>query len=239
LVSGTALAGLIATYAGWRTGYFLMAGVSLLALWFVAMAIPRGLRAAPLSLLSWGAVLGSLPLLLMLLVTAASASGQFTVLTYLQPTLKSLFGASPGAIATVLAVFGCAGIIGNVLASRLVASWGTARLVTGALLSMAAGFLVLAVAEGSILLAGIGAVLWGFGTFSSNSLQQARLIGRAPALASASVALNTSVIYAGQALGAAVGGALISAGEIAWLAAAAVAFVVVAAVVSELAERVG
>jgi hypothetical protein len=51
--------------------------------------------------------------------------------------------------------------------------------------------------------------LWGLGCFATNSAQQARLAALAPALASASIALNTSSIYAGQALGATVGGALI------------------------------
>jgi predicted MFS family arabinose efflux permease len=41
-------------------------------------------------------------------------------------------------------------------------------------------------------------------------MQQARLITVAPALASASVALNTPVLYLGQAIGTGIGGALIT-----------------------------
>ena len=41
-------------------------------------------------------------------------------------------------------------------------------------------------------------------------IEQARLIAVAPALASASVALNTSVLYLGQAAGSAIGGELIT-----------------------------
>jgi predicted MFS family arabinose efflux permease len=39
-------------------------------------------------------------------------------------------------------------------------------------------------------------------------MQQVRLIGAAPPLASASVSLNTSVLYVGQAVGSAIGGVL-------------------------------
>jgi MFS transporter, DHA1 family, inner membrane transport protein len=39
-------------------------------------------------------------------------------------------------------------------------------------------------------------------------MQQARLVAAAPPLASASVALNTSVLYIGQAVGSAIGGVL-------------------------------
>jgi predicted MFS family arabinose efflux permease len=50
--------------------------------------------------------------------------------------------------------------------------------------------------------------IWGLGFASTNSMQQVRLVGAAPALASASVALNTSVLYIGQAVGSAIGGVL-------------------------------
>lgn len=48
--------------------------------------------------------------------------------------------------------------------------------------------------------------VWGLGFASTNSMQQARLVAAAPPLASASVALNTSVLYIGQAIGSAIGG---------------------------------
>ena len=50
--------------------------------------------------------------------------------------------------------------------------------------------------------------IWGLGFASSNSMQQVRLVSAAPELASASVSLNTSVLYVGQAIGSAIGGLL-------------------------------
>jgi predicted MFS family arabinose efflux permease len=55
-------------------------------------------------------------------------------------------------------------------------------------------------------------VPWALGCFAANSAQQARLVQLSPVLAPATVALNTSAIYAGQGLGAATGGALIAQG---------------------------
>ena len=52
-------------------------------------------------------------------------------------------------------------------------------------------------------------VPWGLGVFASNSSQQARLVQLSPMLAPASIALNTSAMYAGQAIGAGSGGWLI------------------------------
>jgi MFS transporter, DHA1 family, inner membrane transport protein len=50
--------------------------------------------------------------------------------------------------------------------------------------------------------------IWGLGFASTNSMQQVRLVTAAPTLASASVSLNTSVLYIGQAVGSAIGGLL-------------------------------
>ncbi len=50
--------------------------------------------------------------------------------------------------------------------------------------------------------------IWGLGFASTNSMQQVRLVIAAPALAPASVSLNTSVLYIGQAVGSAIGGML-------------------------------
>jgi predicted MFS family arabinose efflux permease len=76
---------------------------------------------------------------------------------------------------------------------------------------------------------GLVLVPWALACFASNSAQQARLGTAAPSLAPVLMALNTSAIYGGQALGAAGGGAAIAANEaasrapfggLAWLAGA-------------------
>jgi predicted MFS family arabinose efflux permease len=71
---------------------------------------------------------------------------------------------------------------------------------------MLAGLTGWAVGAGSYPLMVAAVALWGLGFASTNSMQQVRLIGAAPALASASVSLNSSVLYVGQAVGSAIGG---------------------------------
>jgi predicted MFS family arabinose efflux permease len=53
-------------------------------------------------------------------------------------------------------------------------------------------------------------VPWALACFASNSAQQARLGHLAPQLTPALMAMNTSAIYLGQAMGAAGGGALLA-----------------------------
>jgi predicted MFS family arabinose efflux permease len=55
--------------------------------------------------------------------------------------------------------------------------------------------------------------------FSANSSQQARLAAASPELAGASIALNTSMIYLGQATGSTMGGGMIASMGIQFLPA--------------------
>ena len=68
-------------------------------------------------------------------------------------------------------------------------------------------------AGASLVLAGIGLVLWGAGASPAIAAQQARLIAADPNAASATVALNTSLLYAGQAIGTSLGGWALASGH--------------------------
>ena len=80
------------------------------------------------------------------------------------------------------------------------------------------------------LMAGSVAI-WGLGFASTNSMQQVRLVTAAPTLASASVSLNTSVLYIGQAIGSAIGGVLYAHDLLYGAGYVAVAFVALALIV--------
>jgi predicted MFS family arabinose efflux permease len=67
-------------------------------------------------------------------------------------------------------------------------------------------------------------------------MQQVRLVAAAPPLASASVSLNTSVLYIGQAVGSAIGG-LLYAGDFLYGAGYAATAFLVLALVTVLATR--
>jgi predicted MFS family arabinose efflux permease len=239
-VAGMPLSGVIAARFGWQGSFFavaLLAGAA--ALW-VARVVPRGVGVAPLSLGSWRSVLGDGRSRTVLAVTLVSAAAQFTLLSYVAPALRELTGQSPGGIALLLALFGGFGILGNAWISRRIGAVGPDRAVFRSLALMLAGLVAWALADASpavtwpALLAAIP--LWGLGCFAANSAQQARLVALAPPLASASIALNTSSIYAGQALGAALGGALIQGFGLAPLASVGAALMAAALLLS---ARVG
>ena len=119
------------------------------------------------------------------------------------------------------AVAGIAGVGGNALAARVVGHVGVDQVIACAIVALVAGLAIFAGGFGSYGLALLGIAVWGLGSFSSNSLQQSRLVALAPGLAAATVALNTSVVYMGQAVGAALGGWFMAQGttpSIAWTA---------------------
>ena len=68
------------------------------------------------------------------------------------------------------------------------------------------------------------------GVASTNAMQQVRLAAAAPALASAAVSRNTSVLYIGQAVGSAIGGVLYAGGWLYGSGYVAAGFVVLALV---------
>jgi len=135
--------------------------------------------------------------------------------------------------------FGAFGFIGNVLMSRHIDRLGADRAVLISVALMVVSFIAWPLASIGLLLAAIVLVPWGLGCFAANSAQQARLVGLAPALAPGSVALNSSGIYTGQAVGAALGGWLLAHDASAWMSWVGLALLVAAIGLSAAIDRSG
>jgi predicted MFS family arabinose efflux permease len=205
---GLPLITFIASHYGWRTVYGGIGAVGCLSCLFLVWRLPGGLLGAPVDLKTWVDVGRNRTIGLLLLITTLQMSGQFVVFTFMGPLLTRLTHAGPGAIGLVFALYGVFGFIGIAVATRIVDSWGaykTSLLFTVLMLTGLTGW---AMSAGTYPLMAGSVAIWGLGFASTNSMQQARLVAAAPALASASVALNTSVLYIGQAIGSAIGGVL-------------------------------
>lgn len=194
----------------WRTVYGALAIGSALAAVGVIATLRPGLFPARMSLRSWGDVITRPAILILLAATCFQVMGQFSLFPYLAAELKRAAGADPSAIALTLALYGGAGLFGSIAAARSVGSLGASRTHLICLIAMAAGLIAWSLFATSLIPAIASVFVWGLGFGAAVSMQQARLIAVAPALASASVALNTSVLYLGQAGGTALGGELIT-----------------------------
>ncbi|HYX92934.1 MAG TPA: MFS transporter, partial [Myxococcaceae bacterium] len=210
VAGGLPLVNFAAAQFGWRASYGVFAGGAALGALCLIIWLPAGLRGTAVSLKSWGAIAHHHQIRLILLLTALQVAGQFAIFTYLSPLLVKLAGADTRTIGIFFAIFGVMGFVGNVLATRSASRFGAFRSSFLFLVSMLVGVAMWSFGVGAIFVMGAGVALWGLGFAAMNSMQQARLVSVAPPLAAGTVALNTSAIYVGQALGSALGGFLLA-----------------------------
>lgn len=211
-VLGMPIAAWIGGTLGWRSAFVLVGLLAFASAGWVWQAMPGGIKPQALSLASWGATLRSRALMLSIAVTTLYSAGQFVLFAYFAPYYKTTFEATPAQISLLFAWFGLFGFLGNMLASRNIDRLGPGRTVMLAVGGMALSLLLWPLGV-TLLLSALICIPWALGCFSSNSAQQARLVSLNPGLAGGSIALNTSAMYAGQGIGAAGGGWLISLGQ--------------------------
>jgi predicted MFS family arabinose efflux permease len=235
-VLGAPLAAWIGGTLGWRATFVMLAFVALACSVLVWRCTPARVKPAAIAASMWWQTLGSKLMLVTVLVTIFSASGQFVLFAYFSPYVAQVLKGTPTDLAILFAVFGVCGVIGSFTVSRMIDRIGPAKAVMITLLLMALSMLLWPLGTGIASLALI-MVPWGLGCFSSNSAQQARLVAIAPAMASVSVALNTSAMYLGQGLGSASGGWLVNQQALAQLHWAGLAGLLLAVAVSAWAQR--
>lgn len=221
---------------GWQAAFALVGVFSLASAVWVWRAMPDGVKPPALSMAAWRETLRSRPLMLCIAVTVLYSAGQFVLFSYFAPYYKARLAITPGELSLLFMWFGAFGFIGNLVMSRHIDRVGADTAVMVGVALMAVSLLVWPLGT-HVLLAALISVPWALGCFSSNSAQQARLVGIAPALAAGSIALNSSAMYAGQAIGAAGGGWLIAHDGMDWLHWAGFAGLVMAMAVSALATR--
>jgi DHA1 family inner membrane transport protein len=229
---GLPLITFVASRYGWRAAYGGIGALGCVSVALLMWRLPGGLTGAPVDLKTWADVGRNRTIILLLLITTLQMSGQFVVFTFMGPLLAKLTGAGPDAISLVFACYGVCGFIGIAIATRIVDSWGawkTSLLFTILLLAGVTGW---ALTAGVYPLMAASVAIWGLGFASTNSMQQVRLVGAAPSLASASVSLNTSVLYVGQAVGSAIGGFLYARDLLHTTGYVAAAFVVLALMIA-------
>lgn len=212
-VVGMPLGAWLGGHFGWRYAFGLVGVLGLLSAMWIWQVLPSGLRPPALSRAAWGETLRSPALMLAVSVTALYASGQFVQFAYFAPYYTTVLSLNPNELSLLLVVFGAFGLLGNMWMSRHIDRITPPRAVLIGMSGMAVAMLIWPLGRLGGLMAAVVAVPWALGSFATNSAQQARLSGIAPALASASIALNTSAIYLGQAVGAASGGWLIAHGQ--------------------------
>jgi len=210
---------------GWRATFLGVGGLAALSLVGILAWLPRQPPRAVASLGERLALARRGDVLSVLAASVLTVAGTFTVYTYLGVFLQAVTGLGPRGLAVVLLAYGVASAVGTRLGGAAADHWGARRtviygcgLVVLAYLALAFGA-VLARAAMPILLTAI--LLWGLASWAVMTAQQARLVALAPNLAPVSLSLNSSAIYLGSAMGAAVGAVMIADGAVRMLGSAA------------------
>jgi MFS transporter, DHA1 family, inner membrane transport protein len=231
-VAGLPLGALAGAFAGWPVAFGALGLLAVATAAFAWRVLPRGMAGTALPWSAWLHVFNSPALMLMLAVTALSAAGQFTLFTYLAPVLKIKLAANATLISGLFALFGFFGVIGTAWTARSIGRLGPRTTVLRLLALMLAAMLLWPLTRGSLMLTLLPLLLWGFACFATNSAQQARLLDHDPPFAGATIALNSTCIYLGQAIGAFSGGLLMAGNAGSWLPWVGAAWLLVAVAAS-------
>ncbi len=210
-VAGVPAAQALGDTYGWPVAYMMVTVVgviTLLALWFL---MPHMTEMTPTSPLTELSALKNGQVWLTLAIGSIGFGGMFAVYTYISWTMTEQAGLSSSLIWIVLMAYGVGMILGNYVGGRM-ADWDVDR---GILLALCCIVLVLIGFYFTSNHPVLGVINFGLVGFFGSTLipsLQIRLMdvaGRAQTLAAS---LNHSALNVGNALGAAIGGVVISAG---------------------------
>jgi len=210
-IGGVPAATWIGQQIGWRMAFAGTAGLGLLAMAALVLALPRGEKGAMPDIGKELRVLARPVVLIAMATTVMGSAAMFTLYTYVAPVLTTITGASQLFITLALVLIGVGFTIGNGIGGKL-ADWSLDGATITFLASLAAIMLVLPLLLGSHWGALIGLTLWAAAAFALVPPVQIRVMhaaAEAPGLASS---VNVGAFNLGNALGAAVGSAVISHG---------------------------
>jgi predicted MFS family arabinose efflux permease len=136
-------------------------------------------------------------------------TGQNTFYTYIAPWLTDVAGFASGSVATMLFVFGGAGVLGLLLAGFAADRFPQRGFAVG-ILAVMASVLVLALASANVVVVVIAFVVWGVAFGGVPAMLQTRLLRTAsPRVRDLAAALQTTAFNLGIGGGALLGGLLL------------------------------
>ena len=209
---------------GWRSTFWAVAGVGVVALVVISLFVPRDETRPEAG--DWRADLTAMarrPVLLGLLTTVLGYAGVFAVFTYIAPLLTQVVGFKETAVSPILLVFGAGLVAGNLLGGRL-ADRHLVPTVLGTLIALAVVLGLMTFALHSRVLAVIFVGLLGASAFATVPPLQMWVLEKAQGAGqSLASSFNIAAFNLGNAFGAWLGGVVIAhgpgLGAITWVAA--------------------
>lgn len=210
LVLGGPLGTWIGEQWGWRLSFGLVAaasGITCLVLWLVHL--PQLAETPVLSRAAKWAPVREPRLILAFFPAFLWIVGFYIVYTYLAPLLEDQMHVTD--VSGLLLVFGLGTVAGNWLGGKLADRFGTVRLILVSLMLLIAILALFSWMTAELLGMLPALFLLGMAMPSLSIAQQHRMLSLAPAHAPVISSFNSSIMYLGSALGAALGGTLLPA----------------------------
>jgi DHA1 family putative efflux transporter-like MFS transporter len=235
LVFGVPIGRVIAAAYDWKTIFWGIGLLSLLAVFIIARVIPATKGEAPVSLGKQLALLKRPQLAIALGVTFFAFIGYSIVNTYITPFLSSVVSINDRGVSVILFVLGIASLIGSKAGGFFSDRIGTSRTLIGGLIVQALALVFVYVAYGSIGAAVSLLIIWMIAAWTFGPSQNYNLVSAAPEASGIMLSLNSSFVQLGFAVGAGIGGIASGGGSmlpIIWMGAAAVALAAFISIVS-------
>lgn len=196
---------------GWRMSFLATAGLGVISMVSLFFSLPKGGAGARPEVKKELAVLMRPQVLSALLTTVLGAGAMFTLYTYISPVLQSITHATPVFVTAMLVLIGVGFSIGNYLGGKL-ADRSVNGTLKGFLLLLMVIMLAIPFLARNEFGAAMSMVVWGAATFAVVPPLQMRVMRVASEAPGLSSSVNIGAFNLGNALGAAAGGAVISAG---------------------------
>lgn len=210
-IGGVPLASWFGELLGWRTAFWGIAGLGLLAMAALWYALPNLPLPKSDGVLAEIRVLGRGPVLAALALTVIGSGAMFTVFTYIAPILHSETQASTVFITAMLVLFGVGLTLGNIWGGKA-ADRSVDRTLIVSLSVLIVVLLAFTVLMRWPLPAAIAILIWGAASFALVPPLQMRVMEAAKDAPNLASAVNIGAFNLGNAIGAALGGAVINAG---------------------------
>ena len=199
---------------GWRATFWAVSAIGLVAMAVIALFVSarEAGSGSAVSLREEFKVLRRVHVLLGLAATVLGFAGVFVVFTFVQPLLTRVSGFSDAGVSAVLLVFGVGMILGNIVGGRW-ADKAPVRALLGTLAALAGVLVAMGFAMQNQLLAVLFIGLLGAAGFATVAPLQLRVLSKAEGAGqSMASSLNIAAFNLGNALGAWLGGAVITHG---------------------------
>lgn len=210
-IGGVPLAAWLGGVLGWRGAFWGITVIGIIAMAFLRLALPPLPVAAGSNIRTELRVVGRGAVLAALALTVLGASAMFTVFTYIVPILRSEAHASASFITLMLMIYGTGLTIGNWMGGRF-SDKSVDRTLVIALCALVLLLLVFSVVMRWEAPAAPVIFLWGIASFAVVPPLQMRVMEQAGEAPNLAAALNIGAFNLGNAIGAALGGAVIDAG---------------------------